>query len=76
MIVARPQSKIDQRPRIRHRLRLPAVIGLIAPQRVFASLVPGPRRFTRQVMLSNERLLDFLCALGIDFLLSPRRSLL
>ncbi len=76
VIVARPQPQADQRARIRHRLRLPAMIRLILPHSVFAVLVPASRRVGAQIMLANQSLLYSLRPLGIDLLLPARRLLL
>jgi len=73
--MARPQSQADQRARIRHRLRLPAMVGLIAPHGLFTRLIPRPSRRAAQVVLANQRFLDRMCPLRIDFLLPPRRRL-
>jgi hypothetical protein len=70
MVVAWSQAKADQSARIRNGFRLPAVIGLIAPHRGFAGVVPGSGRFAGQVMLAYQRFLNFLCALVIDLLLA------
>lgn len=75
VIVARPQPQADQRPRIRHRLRLPAVICLIAPHGIFAGLIPRSRRFARHIVLANQCFLNRLGSLRIDLLLPPRHSL-
>jgi len=72
MVVARSQPQADQCARIRHCLRLPAVIGLIAAHGVFAGLVPVSGRFAAQVMLANQRFLNLLHPLGINLLLAPR----
>src|SRR5208282_1746586 len=76
MIMARPQSQADQRPRIRHSLRLPAMIRLIFPHGVFAGLVPGPGRFAGEIVLPDQRLLNRMRPLRIDFLLSAGGRLL
>jgi len=70
MVVTRTQPKANQRTRIGHRLRLPAVIGLIAPHRIFAGLIPGSGRFAAEVVLADQRFLDRLCPLGVDLLLA------
>jgi hypothetical protein len=75
MIVARPQPKGDQRARIGNRLRLPAVIGLIAPHGLFTGLIPGSGCFAAQVVLADQRFLDLVSPLGINFLLSSRGRL-
>src|SRR5258708_35145244 len=70
MVVARSESKTDQRARIRHRLRLPTVVGLIAPHGIFAGLIPRSCRCTAQVVLADQSCLDRLGALGINLLLA------
>lgn len=72
MVVARPQPQADQRARVGHGLRLPAVICLIAPHGIFTGLIPRTGRFAGHIMLAYQRFLDSLRPLGIDFLLSPR----
>ena len=72
VVVARPQPQADQSPRVGHSLRLPAVVGLIAPHGIFAGLIPRTSRFSAQVVLADQRFLDGLRPLGIDFLLASR----
>jgi hypothetical protein len=72
MIVVGAQTQADEGSRVWHRLRLPAMVCLIATQRVFTGLIPFSRWIACQVMLTNERLLNFLGALGIYFLLPAR----
>ncbi len=73
MVVARPQSQADQGARVRYSLRLPAVVGLIASHGIFAGLIPRSGRFAGHIMLADQRFLDGLRPLGIDFLLASRR---
>ena len=75
MIVTWPEAEADQSARIGNGLRLPAVIGLIAAHRVFTRLVPGSRRRSVQIMLANQGQLNFLGAIGINFLLPARTAL-
>jgi len=51
------------------------MIGLIAPHRFFAGLIPLTGRFPVQVVLAYQRLLDGLRPFGINFLLAPRDRL-
>jgi hypothetical protein len=74
MIVARPQAQADQRARIGYGLRLPSVIGLIAPHGLFTGLIPGSSRFARHIVFANQRFLDRLRPLGLNLLLAPRRG--
>src|SRR5258706_7667213 len=75
MVMARPEPQAEQRARVGHSLRWPAMIGLIAPHGVFTGLIPGSARLAAQVVLANQRFLDRLCALGINLLLAPRGRL-
>src|SRR5271155_2493212 len=47
------------------------MIGLIAPHGIFTGLIPGSSRLAAQVMLANQRFLDLLRPLRINFLLAP-----
>lgn len=69
MLLVRTQPELDQRARIRRRLRLPAIICLIFLHRLLACGVPFSRRLARQIVLANQRLLNLCSALGIDLLL-------
>jgi len=73
MVVARPQSQADQGARVGYGLRLPAVVGLIAPHRLFTGLIPRTGRFAAQVVLAYQRFLNGLRALRFNLLLAPRR---
>ncbi len=75
MIMARSQPQAYQRARVGYGLRLPAMIGLIAPHRFFTGLIPLTGRFPTQVVLADQRLLDGLRPLGVNFLLAPRGRL-
>ncbi len=66
------QAQLDQRPRVGHRLALPAVIRLVAAHGLFAGLVPRARGFPAQVMLADQGFLNGLGSFGVDFLLAPR----
>ena len=70
MVLARPQAQFDQSARVRHGLALPSVIGLVAAHGVFARLVPGAGRFSVQVVFADQRFLDGLRSLGVNFLLA------
>ena len=70
MVLARPQTQFDQRPRVRHRLALPSIVGLIAAHGRFAGLIPGAGSFSAQIMLADQGFLDGLRSLGINFLLA------
>jgi len=72
MIVTRSQTQADEGAGVRHRFRLPSMVGLVMPHGIFARLIPCSRRRAGQVMLADQRLLDLLRALRIDLLLSPR----
>jgi hypothetical protein len=73
MVVARPQPKADQSARIRHRFRLPAMVGLIAPHGLFTGLIPCSTRFAAQVVLADQCFLNRLRPLGLNLLLASRR---
>lgn len=66
MIVARSESQLDQRSRIRNGLVLPAIVLLKTPHGVLAGLIPFARGFSAQVMLPNQGLLNLLRPNGID----------
>jgi hypothetical protein len=71
MILARTQAQADERARIGNGLALPSVIGLVAPHRIFAGLVPGSGGIAAQIMFADQRFLNRLCAYGINLLLPP-----
>ncbi len=76
MVVARSKAQFDQRPRIWHRLGLPSLIGLIAPQGSLGRVVPFAGRLALHEMLANQSFLNLLRALGFDRFLAARfRSL-
>src|SRR5208283_1289064 len=52
------------------------MIRLIFPHGVFAGLVPGPGRFAGEIVLPDQRLLNRMRPLRIDFLLSAGGRLL
>ena len=72
MIFAWSESEFDQSAGIWNGLVLPSIVGLITPHRRFALGIPCPRWLSAQIVLANERFLDFLCALGIDLLLASK----
>ena len=67
MIFTRAQAQLDERSRIGDCLTLPAVIGLVTAHGFFAGLIPCPGSFSAQVMLANQRFLNGLRSLGINF---------
>ena len=67
MIFARPQTQLDQRPRVGDGFDLPAVICLVTPHGFFTGLIPCSGSFSAQVMLANQRFLNGLRSLGINF---------
>jgi hypothetical protein len=69
-ILARTQSQLDQRPRIRNFLGLPAMVALIAAHGVFALLVPGAAGFAAQIVFADESFLNRPCPFRIDLLLA------
>ena len=69
MIVARPESKANERPRVGYGFRLPAMIRLIAAHGIFAVLIPCTRRLARHVVFADERFLDRLRPLRVYLLL-------
>ncbi len=72
MVMGWPQPQADQSARVRDGLRLPAVIGLIAPHGLFTGLIPPASRFAAQVVLPYQRFLDGLRPLRVNLLLTPR----
>jgi len=72
MIIARSQAKADQCARIGNGFALPSVIGLIAPHRFFAGLVPRPTGRAAQIVFPDQSFLNRLRAFGIDLLLPPQ----
>ncbi len=78
MIFARPKAEFDQSARVGDGLALPSVIGLEAAHGGFAGVIPRSGGFSGQIMLTDQRFLNGLRALGIDLLLATnfRRFLL
>jgi len=72
MVMARTEAEADQRARVGHRLRLPAVISLIAAHGIFAGLIPGSRGASSQIVFADQGFLNGLSAFGINFLLAAR----
>jgi len=70
VILARPQAQTDQRARVGNFLGLPAVVALITAHGVFAGLVPGAGRFSREVMLADQRFLNGAGSIRVNFLLT------
>ena len=70
MVLARPKTEFDQCSRVGYGLALPAIVSLIAAHGRFAGLVPCAGSFSAQVMLADQRFLNRLRSLGIDFLLA------
>ncbi len=70
MVLARPQTQLDQRPRVGYCLALPSLVGLVAAHSLFAGLVPCARSFPAEVMFADQGFLNGLGSLGIDFLLA------
>ena len=64
------EAQADQGARIGNGFRLPAVVGLIAAQGVFAGLIPGSSGLSRHIVFADQSFLNFLCAIGINFLLA------
>ncbi len=75
MVFARAQTQLDQRPRVGHRFALPALVGLVATHGLFAGLVPRARSFSAQVVFANQRFLNGLGSLRVNFLLAARTLL-
>jgi len=74
--MARAESEADQSTRVGHRLRLPAMIRLIAAHRVFTGLIPASGRRGAKVVLPDQSCLNSLGAFGINFLLTSHSFLL
>src|ERR1700739_278617 len=72
MILAWAQAQADQSARIGNGFALPSVIGLVAPHRVFAGLVPSPGGIASQIVLADQCFPTRLCACGINLLLPPQ----
>ena len=72
VILARSQAQLDQRARVGNGLALPAVVRLIAAHGLFAGLVPRAGGFSAHVVLADQRFLNCLRPLGVDFLLAAR----
>src|SRR6202035_5942441 len=70
MVLAWPETQLDQSARIGNRLALPAVVRLVAAQCFFASLVPGAGSFPVQIVFANEGFLNGLGSFGVYFLLA------
>src|ERR1700693_3584779 len=70
MVLAWPETQLDQSARIAHRLSLPAVVGLVAAHGFFTSLVPGAGSFPVQIVFANEGFLNGLGSFGVYFLLT------
>jgi hypothetical protein len=69
VIVAGPEAEFDQRARVGDSLVLPAIVGLESPQGVFRGGIPFSGRLAAEVVLTNERFLDLVSAVGINLLL-------
>ncbi len=76
VIVAGTEAKADERSRIRYRLRLPPMVGLITAHGVFAGLIPRSRGLSGHIMFADQRFLDRLRALRINLLLAASNLLL
>jgi hypothetical protein len=72
MLMIRAQSQFDQCASIGRSFGLPVVVGLITLHGLLRSIIPHARRFARQVVLTNQSLLDFQGALPVNLLLSTR----
>lgn len=69
MLLVWSQAELDKSAGIGRGLGLPAVIRLVFLHRRLAGTVPNARRFSGQIMLADQGLLNLQSALGIDFLL-------
>lgn len=72
VILAWSQAQLDERPRVGNGLALPAMVGLITAHGLFAGLVPCAGRGPSQIVLANQRLLNFLGSFRVDLLLAFR----
>ncbi len=72
MLVVWSEAELDQCAGIWNRFALPSIGGLIAAQSLLRRIVEGSRRISAEVMLTNQCLLNFLGAAGIDLLLTSR----
>ncbi len=70
VLVIRAKTQPNQSARIWNCLGLPALLGLVATHRSLRTVVPLASRRSLQVMLSNQRLLDFADAAAVNRFLS------
>ena len=70
MIFARPQTQLNQRPRVGDRLALPSMVRLVAAHGLFAGLVPRAGGFPAQVVFADQGLLNGQGSFRVDFLLA------
>ena len=70
MLVIRAQSELDERASVRGGFGLPIIVRLIALHRLLSLVIPHAGRLPRQVVLTDQGLLNFQGALRIDFLLA------
>src|ERR1700734_2973616 len=64
--MVRTQPQADQCTAIRRQLGLPTVIGLVLSHRHLGLRVPLSGRRARQILLVNQRGLNFRRAVGVD----------
>src|ERR1035438_9006538 len=70
MRVVWTESQFDERPRIRSHNALPALVGLVPLHRFLRRVVPDAGRTSIEVVLSQQRILNIVGALRINFLLA------
>src|SRR6202021_2414240 len=70
MVLAWPETQVDQSARSGNRLALPALVGVVAAHGFFASRVPGAGSFPVQIVFANEGFLNGLGSCGVYFLLA------
>src|SRR5512147_1360104 len=68
-LTARSETQFDQRTGIGNDLRLPAVVALEFRKGSLGTFIPGARRFTIQVVLTNQGRLNFTGTIRINRLL-------
>src|SRR5580658_3234694 len=74
MLVIRAQSQLDECASVRRGFGLPIIVRLITLHGLLSLVIPHAGRLTRQVVLTDQGLLNFQGALRIDFLLSVSTS--
>lgn len=69
MVWAGPEAELDQGARIGDGLGLPSLVGLVTLHGSLGGAVPFSRRFSLEIVLADQGLLNFTSTLGIHHLL-------